>query len=249
MKFWRSHFLIACAASTATALVVGGIAFATIPDNMDGSISACYKTAAPDKGQMRIIDHQAGRACRAGETMLNWPTRIFRWRGEWSSSTAYKQNDVVSLNGSSYIALTNTTNVVPVSTGYWALMAAAGTGTGTTGATGATGPAGVTGPAGATGPSGVALCGGYPHVGIDWSGCNLTGANLTNQNLTNANLTNANLTNANLTNATSPAPTSPARPHGRCATVTGVTWSATTCPDGTLSSTNGTAPRAASGTT
>ena len=49
MKFWRSHFLIACAASTVTALVVGGIAFATIPNNLDGSISACYKTTAPDK--------------------------------------------------------------------------------------------------------------------------------------------------------------------------------------------------------
>jgi hypothetical protein len=254
MKFWRSHFLIACAASTATALVVGGIAFATIPNNMDGSISACYKSSAPDKGQMRIIDHQAGRACRAGETMLEWPTRIFRWRGEWSSSVAYKKNDVVSLNGSSYIALTNTTNVVPVSTGYWSLMAAAGTGTGTTGATGATGPAGVTGPAGATGPSGVAQCGGFPHVGIDWSvagstagnGCNLTGANLTNQNLTNANLTNANLTNANLTGANlTGANLTGANLTG--ATLTGVTWSGTTCPDGTLSSTNGTSPESCIG--
>ena len=115
MRFWRSHLLIACAASTATAIVVGGIAFATIPNNLDGTVSACYKTSAPDKGQMRMIDHQAGRACRGGETMLNWPTRGFRWRGEWNGAAAYKKNDVVSFNGSSYIALTNTTNVLPVS--------------------------------------------------------------------------------------------------------------------------------------
>ena len=66
MKFWRSHFLIACAASTATALVVGGIAFATIPNNLDGSITACMTTVAPNKGQIRIIDHQAGRSVPQG---------------------------------------------------------------------------------------------------------------------------------------------------------------------------------------
>src|SRR6185437_9826144 len=104
MKLWRSHFLIACAASTATALVVGGIAFATIPNNLDGSISACMSTVAPTKGQIRIIDHQAGRACRHGEQMVSWSTRGFRWRGVWSNGAAYKTNDVVSYNGSSYIA-------------------------------------------------------------------------------------------------------------------------------------------------
>jgi Pentapeptide repeats (9 copies) len=264
MKFWRSRFLIACAASTLTALVVGGIAFATIPNNLDGSVTACYKASAPDKGQMRIIDRQAGRACRAGESMLTWPTRIFRWRGEWNGSTAYKQNDVVSLNGSSYIALTNTTNVLPVSPGYWALMAAAGTGVGSTG------PAGATGPAGPTGPSGVAQCGGYPHAGIDWSvagsapgtGCNLNLAVLAGQTLSGANVTNANFTQANLgnTNFTTAIVTgvdftganlAGANFTGAIgmgnANVTGVTWSATTCPDATLSSTNATSPESCLG--
>ena len=60
------------------------------------------------------------------------------------------------------------------------------------------------------------------------SGANLTGANLnwtylTNTNLTNTNLTNANLTNANLFGASLDA-----------AVLTGVTWSKTTCPDGSI---------------
>ena len=260
MKFWRSHLLIACAASTATAIIVGGIAFATIPNNLDGSISACYKTNPPNKGQMRIIDHQAGRACRAGESLLTWSSHAFRWRGAWSSSVAYKVNDVVQLNGSSYIAKAPTTNVLPLSTGYWSLMTAAGSPGGATGPTGATGPIGTTGPAGTTGPSGVAQCGGYPHTGIDWTipgstpgnGCNFTDANLTNQKLSAANLTNANfstanfasadLTNANLTGANLTGATNMGT-----AILTGVTWSNTTCPDGTVSNTNLTSPESCIG--
>lgn len=258
MRFWRSHFLIACAASTATALVVGGIAWATIPNNLDGAINACYKTTRPDKGAVRIIDHQGGRACRAGEEMLTWSSHAFRWRGEWQSTIPYKVNDVVSLDGSSYIARAPTTNVLPVSASYWALMASAGS-------QGPAGATGVAGPTGASGPSGVALCGGYPHVAVDWSiplstpgnGCNLTGANLASQVLTNANLVNANFTNATLTTAAlggadfTGANLTGANLTGALnmatATVTGVTWSATTCPDASLSSTNLTSPESCIG--
>jgi len=52
----------------------------------------------------------------------------------------------------------------------------------------------------------------------DLSGADLSGANLTGANLKSANLTNANLSGANLT---------------------GITWSNTTCPDGTNSSNDG----------
>jgi hypothetical protein len=54
--------------------------------------------------------------------------------------------------------------------------------------------------------------------GSDLSGANLTGANLNRANLTGANLSTAVLTGANLN---------------------GVTWSATTCPDGTNSAADG----------
>jgi hypothetical protein len=298
MELVRSRILAACAASTVTALVIGGIAWAAVPTGTTGSIWGCYRLTAPSKGALRIVDHQAGRGCRADEALLAWPSRGFRWRGTWNNSTAYAPNDVIAFHGSTYIATRPTTNVLPSSAAYWTLMASAGVagqagtpgatggtgpqgtpgatggtgpqgpqgvqgnpggtgaqgnpgatgGTGpqgspgtpgTPGATGGTGPQGNPGATGGTGPSGVALCGGYPHTGIDWSvpgstpgnGCNLTGANLTNANLTNANLTSANLAGATFTGAN----------------VTGVLWSNTTCPDSTNSGTNGSSPESCVG--
>jgi hypothetical protein len=250
MKFVRSHLLVATAAATVTAVVLGGIAWATIPNNMNGDITACVRAVKPDKGSVRIIDRQEGRACHKGEDMVTWSTRGFKWRGQWNSHTKYKANDVVGYNGSSYIASKATTNVLPSSTGYWSLMTAAGGGQGAvgpTGAAGATGPAGATGAAGPTGPS--QTCTGYPHNGIDWSvpgstagngcdlhGANLSGAHLVGANLTNANLTSADLSGANLTGADLTG-----------ATITGIVststiWSDTICPDGQHSNANGTSP-------
>ena len=57
-------------------------------------------------------------------------------------------------------------------------------------------------------------------TGANLTGANLTGANLNKADLTGADLTGANLTGADLTNAK----------------LDGVTWSNTTCPDGTNSS-------------
>ena len=72
------------------------------------------------------------------------------FRGAWSNETAYAINDVVTTNGSSWIALTATNGVDPTTDGgtNWVLVAAAG-------ATGATGPAGSNGVDGATGPQGL----------------------------------------------------------------------------------------------
>src|SRR4051812_32825546 len=96
----------------------------------------------------------------------------FIWRDAWNSSTTYHANDVVSFGGSSYLALTASTNVAPdTDPAKWGRLPRAGargaTGpagaagaqgpsgpTGATGSTGATGPAGPTGPQGATGPTG-----------------------------------------------------------------------------------------------
>jgi uncharacterized protein YjbI with pentapeptide repeats len=63
-----------------------------------------------------------------------------------------------------------------------------------------------------------------PRAGL--TGADLTGADLTGADLTDANLTGADLTGANLTGAD----------------LTGVTWSVTTCPDGSNSDTNGSSP-------
>lgn len=70
-------------------------------------------------------------------------------------------------------------------------------------------------------------------LGTDLERATLSGANLTQANLASAVLRNANLTNANLASATLRG----ADLTG--ATLIGVTWSKTTCPDGTTSDADG----------
>ncbi|MGY3610454.1 MULTISPECIES: hypothetical protein [unclassified Bradyrhizobium] len=66
----------------------------------------------------------------------------FRVTGPWSAATAYEIGDVVSLAGSSYVALAPSTNQTPPNPTDWQVLAAAGTaatvsvGTTTTGAPG-----------------------------------------------------------------------------------------------------------------
>ncbi|QIG67362.1 concanavalin A-like lectin/glucanase protein [Rhizobium phage RHph_TM3_3_9] len=60
--------------------------------------------------------------------------RGLRWRGEWSNATAYDEDDAVSYNGASYIALVGNTNVTPVAGATWGSLAARGA-TGLTGMT------------------------------------------------------------------------------------------------------------------
>jgi hypothetical protein len=70
------------------------------------------------------------------------------WKGEWSASVAYEKNDVVEYEGSSYVAIDCSTNILPTDAAHWELLAAKGD-------TGATGPQGPQGPQGATGPQGI----------------------------------------------------------------------------------------------
>jgi len=50
------------------ALVVGGIAYANIPD-AGGVIHGCYNKT---QGSLRVIDSEKGQACTNGESPLNW---------------------------------------------------------------------------------------------------------------------------------------------------------------------------------
>ncbi|HEX4323538.1 MAG TPA: hypothetical protein VHZ77_02790 [Gaiellaceae bacterium] len=60
-------------------LVVGGIAYATIPD-ASGVIHGCYKKGPPDKkappppdsGALRVVDTDKGQACSNAEIPLDW---------------------------------------------------------------------------------------------------------------------------------------------------------------------------------
>ncbi|HEY3004090.1 MAG TPA: hypothetical protein VGJ44_17220 [Kribbellaceae bacterium] len=81
--------------------------------------------------------------------------QLLTYRGGWASTTTYLARNVVYYGGSSYVARTTSTGVLPTNTSYWSLLAMHGaTGPmGATGATGATGPLGPTGPQGPVGPS------------------------------------------------------------------------------------------------
>jgi len=70
------------------------------------------------------------------------------YRGAWSSGSQYSSSDAVTLNGTTFLALTSSTNVNPASdvsssAGHWVVLAAAGS----VGATGEVGPAGPSGSA------------------------------------------------------------------------------------------------------
>lgn len=78
----------------------------------------------------------------------------FTPRGEWNSTTTYNENDLVSLNGSSYICIEENPNATPASNpDKWMVNAEKGA-TGATGATGEPGPQGPEGPKGDTGARG-----------------------------------------------------------------------------------------------
>src|SRR4051812_42281848 len=73
--------------------------------------------------------------------------------GAWNSTASYATGDIVTHNGSTYLALATNTNIEPgvdpLSATDWQSFADAGA-TGATGASGATGPDGATGPVGQT---------------------------------------------------------------------------------------------------
>jgi hypothetical protein len=71
------------------------------------------------------------------------------WRGTWDPATAYVAStfDAVTYEGSSYVAIADSTNQAPPNVTFWQLLAAKGD-------TGATGPAGANGADGAPGADG-----------------------------------------------------------------------------------------------
>src|SRR4051812_28965 len=95
----RPGWLAALIVGVVIGLAAGGaVVWATIPNSTTGAITACYPTSGSYKGVLIVIDYQAGARCESGEVMLTWPSRSFRWRGAWTSTTAYTVNDVVRYN-------------------------------------------------------------------------------------------------------------------------------------------------------
>lgn len=77
------------------------------------------------------------------------------WKGQWSTTSKYRQLDAVKFNGSSYIALVDITEVTPPDKStQWDILALAGT-QGKDGKNGRDGQDGKDGPQGPEGPQGV----------------------------------------------------------------------------------------------
>ncbi|MFM8238227.1 MAG: hypothetical protein ACKOBG_10830 [Actinomycetota bacterium] len=96
-------------------------AWAAIPSTTSGRIVACYpKTGAK---VLRVIDAQAGGTCSASETKVAWTADGMRFRGGWSSSTAYAKSDVVAANGGTYVAVAPSTGKAPLtSPAVWVVL-------------------------------------------------------------------------------------------------------------------------------
>jgi hypothetical protein len=120
-------------------IVGGGITYAAVPSSASGQITACYPTTGAAAGQLRVIDAQAGKHCRAGEKSLSWQQKGLRFRGAWSSTATYAANDLTTSSGSAYVAIAASKNVKPPNTTRWALLAARGA-AGTPGTPGASAP-------------------------------------------------------------------------------------------------------------
>ena len=67
MKAGRRRIPAALATAAGVLLVVGGVAYATIPDS-SGAIHGCY---ARSGGSLRVIDVSVTN-CKTGETSLDW---------------------------------------------------------------------------------------------------------------------------------------------------------------------------------
>lgn len=99
------------------------------------------------------------------------------FQGTWSSATVYAMRDAVFYSGSTYIALSASSNIQPgTDPSVWSLIAQRGdpAPTGATGAAGSTGPAGATGATGAAGATGATgstgPTGATGPAGLSWKG-------------------------------------------------------------------------------
>ena len=85
------------------ALVLGGIAYANIPD-AGGVIHGCYKKSSPNQGTLRVIDTEKAQTCLSSETSLSWsqtgpqgPQGIQGPQGPSGSSHAYSDTNNAAL--------------------------------------------------------------------------------------------------------------------------------------------------------
>ena len=140
-------------------LLVGGVAYASLPSTTSGLITACVnKTTAA----VRIIDYQAGRRCAASETTLSWG-KGYTYRGAWNATATYAVQDVVVAGGSTYVGRRASRNVAVTNVTYWGVLAARGA-PGAQGVPGLKGDQGIQGIQGIQGPPGTPGIPGLPGI-------------------------------------------------------------------------------------
>ncbi len=146
-RVFSSRLSTAVAASILTAIVAGtvGTAIATIPSTPDAVITGCYSN---NNGSLRVIDKQAGDACRNNELEVSWNQKGVK--GDPGATGPTGPTGVTGATGSQ--GATGPTGA-PGGTGATGSQGATGQ-TGSTGATGSQGATGQTGPTGGTGATG-----------------------------------------------------------------------------------------------
>lgn len=116
------------------------------PEGPEGAQGPMGEAGPPGLPGLPGEDGTDGAPGPAGPKGLNW-------RGAWDEATAYVTDDAVQFQGSSWMALRESTAVSPEEGEDWSLVASRGE-TGDTGSAGPAGPPGSTGPAGPAGPAG-----------------------------------------------------------------------------------------------
>jgi uncharacterized protein YjbI with pentapeptide repeats len=213
---------------TVIGVVLGGglatAAFASIPDS-NGKIHACYSNLT---GATRLTNSPTA-SCRGGETAISWdqsagPGRLLSLVGASLDAVSFEYRDLsgVDMHGSELL-------------GAWK-------GTNLSGANLSNTSYNMTGFVNGTNLTGANLTGSTFLEASFAFGANLTNANFGDTNITSTsfdstygavivagtNFTNAHFVNSTLTGTNFTG-----------AILTGATWSATTCPDGTNSDSDG----------
>ncbi len=110
-------------AALVAAMCGAGVVWASVPEP-DGTIHAC---ALKIGGLLRVIDPAAGQRChRQLETPLSWPSGRINFAGPWDPAVTYGEAEVVTLEGSAWIAVESSIGEQPGTGASWAMFAAAG---------------------------------------------------------------------------------------------------------------------------
>jgi hypothetical protein len=112
MKNVRSRLGLAVLAAVATAVVIGGVSYASIPDG-NGLIHGCVKNAPAANGtqKLAVINAATSSACPSGFTSLNWnadgPDGYSAQTSDTGLADTFTQVDRIAVPTGSYVINAN----------------------------------------------------------------------------------------------------------------------------------------------